>query len=198
MKHIKLKNPDGFLAYAKNLVMGNDDWHDFIHNIELVIKSLHDRELVGMKTTIEPWDKNPKWFISNLMIKNENVPCTGGIHDQWWFDSMELKNYFEVFDDEPVVDTISKDEVEDHIQSVHYFTAEQGIENTMDKDGIVEKHSRYLFCVITLKNGLVFHGVNSGGMNPAKYDRNFAEVDAYAQALDKVWEAVAIHKTFSK
>ncbi|AFN39350.1 hypothetical protein F485_gp178 [Aeromonas phage CC2] len=96
---------------------------------------------------------------------------------------------------------ISKEEVGSYISTVFWFTAKQGIDNTngvYGVDGIVEKHNRYLFCIITLKNGLVFHGVNSGGLDPEKYDRKYAENDAFEDAFNKVWEAVAIHKSFSK
>lgn len=199
MKYIKLKNPEGYIRYASGLSK------EFLKNVKIVVEAMKARELCGMKTIIHKHPEHKNWYSSDLIIKNQVIfsENTKGISkercDTWWIDSLELKNFFDVFYDNPTSVSIDKTEVESYISTVNYFTAAQGIDSSVPIYGsndVIEKHNRFLFCMITLKNGMVFYGTNSGGMDPDKYDREFAENDAYQEAFNKVWEAVAIHKNF--
>lgn len=199
MKYIKLKNPEGYIRYASGVS------EEFLKNVKIVVEAMKERELCGMKTFIQKHPEHKNWYSSDLIIKNQVIfsENTKGISkercDTWWIDSLELNNFFDVFYDKDTNVSIDKTEVESYISTVNYFTAAQGIDSSVPIYGsndVIEKHNRFLFCMITLKNGMVFYGTNSGGMDPDKYDRKFAENDAYQEAFNKVWEAVAIHKNF--
>lgn len=108
-----------------------------------------------------------------------------------------------------VAPCVTLEQLEGTIESVHYFTAADGVDGATIQDQWVERVYEGLslvplaydnmrdgipmvdlalltFCVLRLKNGFTAHGV-SACADPANYNRDIGERLALADAKNKLW-----------
>lgn len=82
-------------------------------------------------------------------------------------------------------------DIEDNIESEHYFTAEQGVRGAASDDNVAqpstpEELSLLTICVLVLRNGYTVVG-HSACINPDNFDAETGRLIARENAVRQVW-----------
>lgn len=87
---------------------------------------------------------------------------------------------------------VTSADIDDNIASEHYFTAEQGVIESMPDDATAQSHpcpdvlSLLTFCVLVLRNGFTVTG-ESACASPENFDAEIGRKIARENAVSKVW-----------
>lgn len=89
---------------------------------------------------------------------------------------------------------VTRQDVEDAIESEQYFTAGDGIVGRFDSglsrdvtDEELTSLEQVTICVLFLKNGHKIIGVNEGPISPENFDPQLGKTFARAKALEQIW-----------
>jgi hypothetical protein len=78
-------------------------------------------------------------------------------------------------------------DIEANIESVHYFTAAEGVIGNVEEEGDMPPSLDLLtFCVLVLKNGFMITG-ESACASPENFDAELGRKIARQNAVNKIW-----------